>query len=235
MTSQSGYQGVPERIIAIDGPSGVGKGTLARWLSHRLGYEILDSGSIYRLAALHVLRSKVDIQNQDEVVSACAKMKIAFESNLDTIQVFLNSENVSMAIRNEKTGMTASIISAYPDLRALLLQKQRDFATDKGVVADGRDMGTVVFPEAKYKFFLDADAKVRAMRRFDELVAKGETPDFDNVYEQLAKRDHQDRTRKVAPLVAADDAVTIDTTSRSIEEVQLLVLRHINFSTGILL
>ncbi len=215
------------KVIAIDGPSGVGKGTLARWLADKLCYALLDSGSIYRLAALHVLNKGVDLKDQAEVVKVCAEMKISFQSTLANVEVFLNDENVSVAIRNEETGMAASVISAYPELRKLLLEKQRAFATEQGLVADGRDMGTVVFPEAKHKFFLDADPKVRAQRRYDELCKKGETPDFDQVYQQLAERDHKDRTRKVAPLKPADDAEVIDTSLYSIEEVRKLVLKKI--------
>ncbi|MCL4114689.1 UNVERIFIED_CONTAM: hypothetical protein GTU68_021567 [Idotea baltica] len=193
------------KIITIDGPSGVGKGTLAKALAKHFNYKLLDSGAIYRLAALHCLKNNTNLDNETNVCTTLKNLSISFE---------INNE-----IRTEKTGMSASKIAAYPKVREILFQKQQDFATDEGLVADGRDMGTVVFTNAKYKFFLDADTKITAQRRYKELESRGLNPDFETILADIEKRDYQDRNRKVAPLKPADDAVIINTSHLSIKEV----------------
>ncbi|MED7787768.1 (d)CMP kinase [Francisella sp. 19X1-34] len=207
------------KIITIDGPSGVGKGTLAKALAKHLNYKLLDSGAIYRLAALHCYKNNADLENESNVHQTLKNLSISFKIEYDIVKAFLNNEDVTKEIRTEQTGMLASKVAAYPSVREILLDKQREFATEQGLVADGRDMGTVVFTEAKYKFFLDADTKITAKRRFDELESKGLNPDFDKILADIEKRDFQDRNRKTAPLRPADDAIIIDTSNLSIKEV----------------
>ncbi|MGQ4005482.1 (d)CMP kinase [Francisellaceae bacterium CB300] len=207
------------KIITIDGPSGVGKGTLARKLAEYFGYDLLDSGAIYRLAALHCLNANIDIENVDTVAKHLENFDIRFETDDTGLVIYLDNQVVTNKIRTEKIGMLTSKIATYPIVREMLFEKQKSFATEKGLVADGRDMGTVVFPNAKFKFFLEASSEVRAKRRFDELQAKGQNPNFDIIKTDIEKRDYQDRNRKVAPLKPADDAVIVDTSKLSISEV----------------
>ena len=207
------------KIITIDGPSGVGKGTLARKLAEYFGYDLLDSGAIYRLAALHCLNANIDIENVDTVAKHLENFDIRFETDDTGLVIYLDNQVVTNKIITEEIGMLTSKIATYPIVREMLFEKQKSFATEKGLVADGRDMGTVVFPNAKFKFFLEASSEVRAKRRFDELKAKGQNPNFDIIKTDIEKRDYQDRNRKVAPLKPADDAVIVDTSKLSISEV----------------
>ncbi|QIV96209.1 cytidylate kinase [Allofrancisella inopinata] len=209
------------KIITIDGPSGVGKGTLAKALAKHLNYKLLDSGAIYRLAALHCFNNNTDSTSEANVCKTLDNLDIRFEIDNDSnsIKIILAGDDVSKEIRTEQIGMFASKIAAYPSVRKVLLNKQRDFATEQGLVADGRDMGTVVFPSAKYKFFLDADSQVRATRRFTELEEKNQHPNFETILADIEKRDFQDRNRKIAPLKPATDAIIIDTSNLSIEKV----------------
>ena len=207
------------KIITIDGPSGVGKGTLARKLAEYFGYDLLDSGAIYRLAALHCLNANIDIENVDTVAKHLENFDIRFETDDTGLVIYLDNQVVTNKIITEEIGMLTSKIATYPIVIEMLFEKQKSFATEKGLVADGRDMGTVVFPNAKFKFFLEASSEVRAKRRFDELKAKGQNPNFDIIKTDIEKRDYQDRNRKVAPLKPADDAVIVDTSKLSISEV----------------
>ena len=215
------------KIITIDGPSGVGKGTLARKLAKHFGYDLLDSGAIYRLAALHCLNANIDIENVDTVAKHLKNFDIRFETDDTGLVIYLDNQVVTNKIRTEEIGMLTSKIATYPIVREMLFEKQKSFATEKGLVADGRDMGTVVFPNAKFKFFLEASSEVRAKRRFDELQAKGQNPNFDIIKTDIEKRDYQDRNRKVAPLKPADDAVIVDTSKLSISEVFDMVVSNI--------
>lgn len=218
------------KIITIDGPSGVGKGTLAKALAKHLNYKLLDSGAIYRLAALHCYKNNANLENESQVQQTLKNLNIHFRIEDDIVKAFLNNEDVTKEIRTEQTGMLASKVAAYPSVRDILLDKQREFATEQGLVADGRDMGTVVFTDAKYKFFLEADTKVTAKRRFDELEAKGLKPDFNKILADIEKRDFQDRNRKTAPLRPADDAIIIDTSNLCIKEVFDTVISKIQSS-----
>ena len=214
------------KIITVDGPSGVGKGTLCRKLAEHFNYRLLDSGAIYRLAALHCYKSSADLDNEKDVCSKLDSLNISFEVDNDAVKVLLDNQDVTKEIRTEQTGMLASKTSAYPMVRQKLHDKMLSFATEQGLVADGRDMGTVVFPNAKYKFFLEASSEVRAQRRFDELTNKGQNPDFDKIKADIEQRDYQDRNRKVAPLRPADDAIVIDTSNLTIEEVFTTVIQQ---------
>ncbi|GAB4222402.1 MAG: (d)CMP kinase [Francisella sp.] len=216
------------KIITIDGPSGVGKGTLAKALAKHYNFNILDSGAIYRLASLHCLNSNINIDNENDVSKSLENLNIDFKVEDNIIKAFLSNKDVTAQIRTEEIGMASSKIAAYPSVRAILLDKQRQFATQQGLVADGRDMGTVVFPQAKYKFFLDADIEITAKRRYNELKNKGLNPNFDKILADIKQRDFQDRNRKVAPLKPADDAIIIDTSNLSIKEVFDTVIKHIS-------
>ncbi len=207
-------------IITIDGPSGVGKGTLSRLLAQKLDYALLDSGAIYRLAALYVLDHEIDINNEALLYNELSQLNIYFTIAGNQTKAFLDDVDVTMRIRQEQTGMMASKIAKIAIVRDALLACQQAFAKGvKGLVADGRDMGTVVFPKARHKFFLEADSKIRAQRRYDELIAKGQKADFTEILAQLEARDHQDRNREVAPLKPAKDGLVVDTGSLDVDEV----------------
>lgn len=211
-------------IITIDGPSGVGKGTVARMLSRKLGYHLLDSGALYRLTALAVDKAGVDFDDEDAVASVAHDLDIVFAANGDRIHYLLEGEDVSDAIRTEQVGMKASKVAVSEPVRAALLDLQRRFAEPPGLVADGRDMGTTVFPQAKLKVFLGATAEERAKRRIKQLRSAGEQPDPEQILKDIKLRDKQDRERPVSPLRPADDAVQMDTTHMSVQQVYDAVL-----------
>ncbi len=199
-------------IITIDGPSGVGKGTLSRLLAQKFNYALLDSGAIYRLAALYVLDHQLPLDDELMLAKKLAQLNIRFSVEADKTKAYLDEVDVSSRIREEQTGMMASKIAKISVVRDALMQCQKNFAEGvSGLVADGRDMGTVVFPLATHKFFLEADSRIRAKRRFDELAVKGEKADYSEILAQLEARDRQDRNRVAAPLRPAEDALIIDT------------------------
>ncbi len=206
-------------IITIDGPSGSGKGTLSYLLAKKLGWQLLDSGAIYRLCALFCINSQIDPDDEAAVTAAAKQLSIRFETTDSGVDIYLGSDIVNSQIRAEDIGMTASKIAAYNGVRSALLDCQRDFATTAGLVADGRDMGTVVFPEAPVKFYLTASAKTRADRRMKQLTEQGVACDYSDILQSIEKRDYQDQNRKVAPLVPAADAVVIDSSEISIDDV----------------
>ena len=214
------------KIITIDGPSGVGKGTLARSLAMEFDFELLDSGAIYRLGALYSLDQGIDLENVAKVVMALQHLEIAFKVKNGHTKAYLQGKEVSDRLRLETTGMAASKIAKFAEVRDALMQKQQDFANKgRGLVADGRDMGTVVFPQAEHKFFLEASSSVRAKRRFEELAKHGMHADYNEILKQVEQRDEQDRNRKVAPLRPANDAIIIDTSKLSIYGVFQKVLK----------
>ena len=216
-----------DKIITVDGPSGVGKGTLARKLAKHFGYNLLDSGAIYRIAGLHCYNVGANLDDENDVCSKLNSLDVSFKIVDNAVKVILNNEDVTTSIRTEKVGMLASKTSAYQKVRQMLHNKMLSFATNRGLVADGRDMGDIVFPKAKNKFFLDASSDVRAKRRFDELSAKNQNPNFEEIKADIEKRDFQDRNRKVAPLKPADNAILVDTSNLTIDEVFNLVLAQI--------
>ena len=206
-------------VITIDGPSGVGKGTLARHLAHKLGWHILDSGAIYRLLALHAQKQQLKSSDTAALAASAAHLDIDCRIQDKQIIYLLHQEDVSADIRTEACAGFASEIARIAELRQLLLAKQRAFKRPPGLVADGRDMGTVVFPEAVYKIFLTASPAERARRRYRELQQKGRTVALELLQQQLTERDQRDRLRSVAPLMPAKDAIVIDTTDLTADAV----------------
>lgn len=217
-----------DKLVTIDGPSGVGKGTISRLLAKHLGWEWLDSGALYRLTALHAQQLALDLDDPIAVSKAAQQLPAIFEiDDQDHPVVLLGSAVVTDAIRSEQCGNNASKIAAYPKVREALLQRQRDFLTDKGLVADGRDMGTVVFPDAPVKIFLTASAEVRAQRRFKQLQHQGVHAHLKEIQADIEARDLRDRTRAIAPLVPAEDAEIIDTSETTVEQVFQRVFQRI--------
>lgn len=214
-------------VVTIDGPSGAGKGTVCRLVAQRTGYHLLDSGSLYRLTALSAMESQVDLDDVERVAKVAQALDIAFVAKDDGTSVYLGGVDVTAAIRREEVGMNASKVAAYLPVRAALLDRQRSFARAPGLVADGRDMGTVVFPDAGVKIFLTASAEERARRRFLQLSQAGEAPDIDAILADIRARDDRDSQRAAAPLVAAPDAMVLDSTDLSIEQVLDVILARI--------
>jgi len=208
------------RVVAIDGPSGVGKGTVARALARKLGWHFLDSGSLYRILALAARKAGVPDTDESAVARLAPKLDIKFNiQHDDNESIIVDGAELAPQVRAETTGQLASVIAVYPKVRAALLERQRAFRQAPGLVADGRDMGTVVFPDAGLKIFLDASADERARRRLIQLRKAGIEANIAALREEIRERDVRDRNRAVSPLKAADDAVTIDTTELSVERV----------------
>ncbi|MCT8546281.1 (d)CMP kinase [Glaesserella parasuis] len=214
-------------VITVDGPSGAGKGTLCHALAEKLGFDFLDSGAIYRILALAAVKQGIAFENETALAQLGRNLNVKFVPQNNEIQVILDGENVGDQIRTAQAGQNASKIAVYPQVREALLQRQRDFRSPKGLIADGRDMGTVVFPEAEIKFFLDASAEERTKRRVKQLQEKGFNANFDEILAEIKERDFRDRNRPVAPLVPAKDAMILDSTHLSIEEVIQQALDYI--------
>ncbi len=197
-------------IVAIDGPSGAGKSTVGRRLARELGFRYVDTGAIYRALALRARDEGVDLGDEPSLAALVTGLEIAFQWRGDDNRVLLSGVDRTEEVRREDVGMAASIVSRYPAVRAGLLDLQRRLGAPGGIVMDGRDIGTVVFPDAEIKFFLTADPAVRARRRHRELQAKGQATSLEQVAAALAERDRQDSEREVAPCRPADDAIVID-------------------------
>lgn len=210
-------------VITIDGPSGAGKGTLARRLAEKLGFHLLDSGALYRLTALAAQKQNIDLEDPKVAVVA-QSLNVRFDPDG---AAYLDDECVDSVLRTEQTGAMASKIAARTDVRAALLERQRAFAEAPGLVADGRDMGTVVFPDAPAKLFLDASAEIRAQRRYKQLIENGLSANLSALVEEIRARDERDRNRAVAPLVPAEDALVVDSTHLSIEAVEARMMEFI--------
>ncbi len=204
--------------VAIDGPVGAGKSTIAKCAAEKLGYMYVDTGALYRATALSVVRAGIPSDAKD-VAKHIKNITIGFD--FDTSgqqQVYLNGENVSQYIRTPEISMQASLVSQQPAVREFLLETQREIARKHNVIMDGRDISTVVLPNADVKIYLDAAVECRAERRYKELIQKGEAVTFEDVLADLKKRDHQDMTRELAPLKPAPDSIVIDTTDYDLEE-----------------
>ena len=207
-------------VICIDGPSGSGKGTLARRVAQALGFHLLDSGALYRLTALAAARRDVDLDDEAAVAGVAATMEPRFEPTEDGwTRTYLDGRNVTREIRAEEVGMNASRVAAYAPVREALLERQRRFRARPGLVADGRDMGTVVFPDAPLKVFLTASAEERARRRHKQLKDKGIGVSLRGLLKDIEARDEQDTRRSASPMAPAEDAILIDSTDKSIEQV----------------
>lgn len=219
-------------VIAVDGPGGAGKGELCLRLSKKYGFAILDSGAIYRVLAYAALKKGIALDAEKELSSLAANLNLSFKEVNNAVAVILDGEDVSSFIRTEETGGAASKVAVLPEVRAALLQRQRDFAVAPGLIADGRDMGTVVFPDATAKIFLDANAEERARRRVSQLESRGVKADYDKILKEIADRDFRDRNRATAPLKPADDALVLDSTTLSIQEVVDTAVKFIESKLG---
>ncbi|WMC09256.1 (d)CMP kinase [Oceanimonas pelagia] len=219
-------------VITVDGPGGAGKGTLCQLLAEQLEWHLLDSGAIYRVLALAALHHNVDLNDEAGLMPLAAHLDVQFPTASGEIRVILEGEDVSRDIRTQQVADAASKVAAFPRVREALLRRQRAFRARPGLIADGRDMGTVVFPDAEVKIFLDASAEERARRRLKQLQDKGFDVSFDRLLSEIQERDDRDRNRAVAPLKAADDALVIDSTELTITQVLDRVLSHTKVKLG---
>jgi len=219
--------------VAIDGPGGAGKSSIAKECAKILGFIYVDTGAMYRSIGLFCIRNGIDLEDTIRVASALKHISLDIKIKNDTQHIYLNGYDASEEIRQPEISMAASNVSAIPAVREFLLDFQRSFADNKDVIMDGRDIGTVVLPDAKVKIYLTADAKVRAKRRYDELAAKGSSVTFEEVLADLEKRDYNDMNRETAPLKAADDAVVADTTELDFDGSCELIIKIIKDKAGI--
>ncbi|NPE69278.1 (d)CMP kinase [Dickeya dadantii] len=206
-------------VITVDGPGGAGKGTLCKALANALQWNLLDSGAIYRVLALAALHHQVDIASEEALVPIASHLDVRFVPENGQLKVILEGEDVSNEIRTQEVGNTASQAAVFPRVREALLRRQRAFREMPGLIADGRDMGTVVFPDAPVKIFLDASAEERAKRRMLQLQAKGFNVNFERLLSEIKERDERDRNRPFAPLVPAPEALVLDSTHMTLDEV----------------
>lgn len=208
------------KLITIDGPSGAGKGSVAKRVAYELGLSLLDSGALYRIVGLVATEAGVDLSDGEAVAALVPAIQIEFRATAnDVLEVCINGENRTADVRGQRGADGASKVAVHTPVRDALLVMQRNFANAPGLVADGRDMGTVVFPEAPIKVFLTASAEERAKRRFLQLQAAGESVSMPRLLEEIQERDERDSNRAVAPLKPADDAVIIDSTALTIDDV----------------
>lgn len=217
-----------QNIITIDGPAGSGKSTISRLLAAKIRFLYLDTGAMYRAVALAAKRKRIPLDDIKGLQVLCSAMDLRFKRDEDPPRLFLDGTDISEQIRSPEIDMLSSRVSALRDVRQAMTDLQRKMATGMSLVAEGRDMGTVVFPEAKHKFFLIASPEVRVERRFKERLARGETADRTVVQTELKTRDHQDQSRSVAPLKPAEDAKVIDSTTLTPEEVIREILDYLN-------
>ncbi len=212
-------QTTPVPVLTIDGPSGAGKGAVAAGVARHLGWQALDSGAVYRAVAVSALDQGVSADDVDALVVLCGDLPLSFEAGDDGIRVFLAGRAIDARLRQEEVSTMSSKIASQPAVRAALMDLQRSFRQPPGLVADGRDMGTVVFPDAQIKVFLDASVEERANRRYKQLKEKGKDVNFLRLFRDLEARDRRDRERSVSPTVPAADAEVIDSTAMTLEAV----------------
>jgi cytidylate kinase len=216
------------RVIAIDGPAGSGKSTVAKAIARRLDWDYIDTGAMYRCLCLKALREDVSPTDEERLVSILSEttMRMTFEDG--ELKVYMDGEDVSESIRDNRVSKRVSDVAALSGVRERLVKKQRAMGEEGGVVMDGRDIGTVVFPDAKYKFYLDASLEIRAKRRYTQLKEQNEDVDLDSVVEEIKQRDETDRHRSSGPLKAAEDAIRVDTSDLTVEEVVDRLLQSID-------
>jgi len=214
-------------VITIDGPSGVGKGSVALQLAQKLNFNLLDSGAIYRLAALSLMQNDINLENLSNVLTCLKDMDIHFETGEELCIAFLDQKDVAKEIRQDKVALVASKIAAFPEVRELFLDVQRNFVKAPGLIADGRDMGTTVFPDAICKFYLIASAEERAKRRYKQLIDMGVECNIATLLNDINERDERDSSRQASPMKPASDAIVVDTTSLSFDSVLKLVNSHV--------
>ena len=205
-------------MVAIDGPAGVGKGTLSKKLAQMLEFNYLDSGAVYRALSVKALKENVQLDRVAQLVELASQLSLEFPQS-ESFAAHIDGENIDASLRSEECSSYASQVAAISEVREALLALQRRFQRAPGLVGDGRDLGTVVFPQAEVKIFLDASCEERAQRRYKQLIDQGISANFDHLFDSIRARDERDRTRSTAPLVAAKDAMVIDSTKMSIETV----------------
>ena len=215
-------------IITIDGPAGAGKSTVSKVLAKKLGYIYLDTGALYRALAYKTLKNKIPLDDISALNSLCSNTSVVLKNIDDQMKVYVDGEDVGDKIRTEEIGLTASKISAFTVVRQSLLQLQRETGKQGGIVAEGRDMGSVVFPHADYKFYLDADIEERIKRRHKELLNKGNSSEFKSIQKDMLARDKQDSEREIAPLKPTSCSIIIDSTKLSIIEIVEKIIRQIS-------
>jgi len=220
-------------IIAIDGPAGSGKSTAAKIIAQRLNFRYIDTGAMYRAVALSAQRKNADLYDLEVIAEIAEKLDIQLIPQAQGQQVLADGEDVTAQLKNETVGAGAAIVAAQPKVRDILIAKQRELGKSGRVVMDGRDIGTVVFPEAEFKFFMEANPEERGRRRYLELKEKNPSVNLEEIIEQVKKRDHEDRTREISPLVMAEDGTLLDTTHFNPDEVVEHILQTIRKKTNL--
>ena len=214
-------------IITIDGPAGAGKTTIAKMVSRRLGYDYIDTGAMYRAIGWKTIREKIDLKAKRDVIRMVRNTRVELKKKAGTIRVLLDGKDVTNKIRSKRSAEAASILGTMPEVREQLVKIQKRVGSSGGIVVEGRDIGTVVFPQANYKFYLDASIKERALRKYRELRARGQREKLAQLEEAIRSRDERDRNRRVAPLKIPPDALLIDSTHMSRKEVVDFILTRI--------
>jgi cytidylate kinase len=218
------------RVITVDGPAGSGKSTVGRILARKINFLYLDTGAMYRAVALAALRAEADLEDDESLGILARALDLRFKTDVAPPRLYLGKDDISEAIRASKIDMLSSKVSAVKEVREAMTNLQRRIKNNADLVSEGRDMGTVVFPDAKWKFYLTASPAVRAFRRYEERQARGELVSLESVTADLLRRDHQDQTRAIAPLKPAKDSVVIDTSDLTPEEVVEVMLRHLELA-----